>query len=520
MLTERGANWVDETGAARIVAPGLLVIREGLAPPERTRAEFAWSPSAIAAAEALLARDWSNGIGTTELANLVQWSAPQISQVLNAFDERGWTVKFGPQRGRRARRELIDAGGLLGAWADFLEIQQRETRHTHRTMRSPLAFLEEELADALGAEVRWAVSGWAGAHELAPFSDTIPSLEIYVHEDDFNERLEAALKKAKLSDVAEGGRVTFYCAEPSVLALSQSTSLAPVVSGARVYADLLRLGGRGVDAAEHLKEEVLDHLHPSAHRQRPPRGLRDWERECQSRLHALTEGRPDLWAIYERGTWSATYRLLGAEAPNPKTFRAILREVAGNESGWPPWWVPADARNGPRPIDGTIECWLSDMLPRDPANADFWRADPHGRLCLIRPYQEDSPREGLSLEPRTKLDLVLPVLRTGECLLHSERLARRLDARAIQFMTRWTGLAGRQLASLIPGRHRQVPASATASAAEAISFVEVTPDEIDSELASVVRRVLAPLYESFGFFEPPAELYEIELSSMRSDYPR
>ncbi len=517
LLEERDANWVDEAGSARIVGPGLLVIREAL-PAESVSQAFAWSPSALAIAEALLARSWSSGIGTTELATLVQWSAPQVSQVLHAFDEQGWTVKYGPQRGRGARRELIDAAGLLNAWASFLNGQERDRRLTHRTLRSPLGFLESELVEALDSEVRWALSGWAAAHELAPIADTVPSLQIYVHEDDFDRHLNRAIKMARLSDVAEGGRVAFFPAHPSVLALAQSSSLAPIVSSPRVYADLLAMGGRGVDAAEHLKDEVLDRIHPPLGRREAPAGMVNWEHECRGRLRHLTADRPDLWALYARGTWSASYRLLGVpEAPEPRRFTAILREVAGHETGWPPWWIPAAGHDGPRPVGNMVECWLSDMLPGDPAKADFWRADPQGRLCLIRGYQEDAAEERLTAEPQTRLDLVLPIWNTGECLLHCERLARRLDATSIQVMMRWTGLEGRRLASMA-GRSQAMPMhfTATATRDEVVSFVEVTAAEIEAELTGTVRRLVDPLYASFDFFEPPARIYDEELAAMRA----
>jgi hypothetical protein len=514
LLEDANVSWADEAGNARIVAPGIFVVREQAPEPEARRA-FSWSPSAIAIGEALLAKEWPMGVGTTELATLIQWSPPQVSQVLQAFDEQGWTIKYGPQRGSRARRELIDAEGLLDAWASAIASHQPDPRLAHRALRSPLAFLEQELTPSLSSHVRWALSGWAAAHELAPLADAVPSLQIYVHEDDFIGPLSRVIDEVGLSDVAEGGRVAFIPARASVLAIAQPSALAPIVSSPRVYADLLALGGRGGDAAAHLKEEVLDWVHPARTRRQAPQSLLAWERDSRARLGHLTEERPDLPDVYAGGTWSASYRLIGSpEAPDQRRFMAILREVAGHETGWPPWWIPESGSNRPHPVNGLIECRHADMAAGDPAGADFWRADPQGRLFLIRSYQEDSTRERLAPAPRESFDLTLPVWRTGECLLHAERLANRLEATGIQFMMRWTGIRGRKLQSLASPTRRMQP-TRPAAQDDVTAFVEVTPLEVGEDLASVVRRLVDPLYASFDFFEPPAEIYEQELDSMR-----
>jgi transcriptional regulator with XRE-family HTH domain len=507
-------GWADETGGARIAVPGIFILREGEERPDSSP-RFSWSPAALATGEALLARDWPIGISTTQLATLVQWSPSKVSQVLQAFDEQGWTVKYGPQRGSRARRELADPEGLLAAWTDSLTSQGRERRFAHRTLRSPLDFLEHELANSLDDHVRWAMSGWGAADALAPIVDTVPSLQIYVHEDDFGRALSDAINDAGLSDVAEGGRVAFFPAHPSVLALGEDSPIAPLTSAPRIYADLIDLGGRGVDAAEHLKEEVIDTLHPPRGRRKAPPGIVAWDRESHQRLERLIEDRPGLTDLYAQGTWSASYRLLGVrEEPDLRRFMAILREVAGHETGWPPWWTPERDEIRPQPVDGMIECWHSESSFGDAAHADYWRADPRGRLFLLRGYQEDSPRDRLAPSPQTGFDLVLPIWRTAECLLHAERLARRLDATAVQFRMRWTGLRGRRLTAL--ARSRMISPTRPASEDEVASFVEIAPTEIADDLGGVVRRLVDPLYASFDFYEPPAQIYDEELAEMLS----
>jgi transcriptional regulator with XRE-family HTH domain len=512
LLTAHEANWADENGSARIRGQGLLLVRDA-APGHVEKPPFSWSPSALAVAETLLAGDWREGVSTGKLARLIDWSPPQVSQVLGAFDEKGWTVKYGPQRGPTARRELSDREGLLESWTHEVATGEREIRLAHRSMSSPLAFLSEELAEKLNEEVRWALSGWAAAHELAPYSSSVPSLQIYIHEEDFGGPLERAMRATGLADVAEGGRVAFIPAPASVLALSQQEGGLPLASSPRIYADLLSFGGRGADAADHFKEEVLDPRSQFGGAHDPPQGLVDWEHSCRRRLHDLLQGQHER-NFYEPGAWSASYRLLDIEnRPDARTLSGMLREIRkteGRETGRPVWWSPDSGENRPRPVDGEIECWFRDMLPADPSHADYWRADPRGRLCLIRPYQEDWEYD---LAPGTAFDLILPIWRTGECLLHAERMARRLEARTIQLMMRWTGLRSRQLKAL-EGR-RRLGQTYLAERDEVVGYVQTIPNEIDQHLPELVQRLLAPLYESFDFFEPPGEVFEEQLETMR-----
>ena len=125
---------------------------------------------------------------------------------------------------------------------------------------------------------------------------------------------------------------------------------------------------------------------------------------------------------YSRGVWTASYQIIGdiQSIPLPQ-FKAVLDQVKGNETGWPPWWVPTRREIAPYVFNELIECWLKDTYSVDGAHSDFWRASPSGLMFLLRGYQEDSEAKGV--EPGTIFDLTLPVWRTGECLLHAERLS-------------------------------------------------------------------------------------------------
>jgi hypothetical protein len=125
-----------------------------------------------------------------------------------------------------------------------------------------LALLRERLAPALDRGLDWALSGWAGLELAAPFTTTTPSLHVYVAEDDFAGSLSDAIDRAGLREVDDGGRVIFWAADPRALAFATRHHEIPVVSPPRLFADLTALGGRGQDTADHVKELLIDPLHP------------------------------------------------------------------------------------------------------------------------------------------------------------------------------------------------------------------------------------------------------------------
>lgn len=263
-LRERGANWADEAGQARIIGPGgLVVIREFVRPPEMRSApgRFSWSKSAISVAEAILARE-DRPLRVAELAEESDWSTAQVAKVLAAFDDQGWTAKHGASRGPGSHRALVDADDLLAAWSAAVGGAPRAARSAHRATKDVMPLLRDDLVPALARTAGWAVSGWAGLELAAPFATTTPSLHIYVADTAFAAPLSEAIEEAGLREVDEGGRVTFWAEDARIFAFSRQIESVPVVSAPRLFADLSSFGGRGGDAADHVKAELIDPLHP------------------------------------------------------------------------------------------------------------------------------------------------------------------------------------------------------------------------------------------------------------------
>ncbi len=510
MLDRRGASWVNGSGDAHIVGRDLLVVRETKRQSGVDRQSFSWSPSAIAIAEALLNRDSPVGVRTHELATITGWSTPQTSQVLGAFDAEGWTTKWGPQRGSGASREVADAARMLDAWAAAVSAAKPERRFAERVFNDPVQFLVDELAPVLDEHgIGWAVTGWAAAEHLAPFATAVPAIQVYVEEHAFRGPLTLAMRDIPVREVESGGRIEFRSADPHLLRLATRRDGIPLATAPRVFADLRALGGRGEDAAMHLRDQVILKNLRTGKRKTTSAEMDAWDQRCRDRLKKrIAKELRDGGTVYDRGTWSVSYWIPEVTLPFGE-LRDALVAVEGRETGWPPWWVPTREDIQPKIQNGAIECWFRDDAIRNYGHSDFWRAEPELKLFLLRGYEED----GITGVPCSALDPVLPVWRMAESLLHSARMARYVNADDIEFFARWDGLENRELRAVRSDRWDFSPGHVARDDSIA-TFVRTSPKEIDRELPSVVRALVTSLLEVFGLFEPPGSLYTTEITAM------
>jgi len=510
MLDRKGASWADDSGDAHIVARDLLVVREAKQHPGTDRRAFSWSPSAVSIAEALLNRNSPYGVQATELATLTGWSTPQISQVLGAFDAEGWTTKWGPKRGPGARREVADAAGMLDAWAEEVSAVKPERRFAERIFNDPMEFLVDELGPVLDDHgIGWAVTGWAAAERLAPLATALPALQVYIEERALRGPLSLAMQDIPVREVESGGRIEFRGADSHLLKLATRRDGIPLATAPRVFADLQALGGRGEDAAMHLREEIiLDNLRPRRTRTTSV-DMSAWDKRCRDRLKTrIADELGNVGTVYDSGTWSVSYWIPEVTLPSAELQDALVA-VEGRETGWPPWWVPTREGIQPEIRDGGIECWFREDAARNFGHSDFWRAEPELKLFLLRGYQED----GITGAPASVLDPVLPVWRIAESLLHSARMARYVNADDIEFFARWDGLENRELRAITSDRWDFRPGHVAHDDSIA-TFVTTSPEEIDQNLPSVVRALVHPLFEIFGLFDPPGSMYATEIAAM------
>lgn len=231
-------------------------------------------------------------------------------------------------------------------------------------------------------------------------------------------------------------------------------------------------------------------------------------REAFNRWRALTDKLPeDSSGRFPHGWYRFDYCLEGElKAVGLTDFEALMRKAVTRHTGWPVFMTPTRSGIAPGEVDGTIECWLSpdtESVKRvfsGPAECDFWRAAPSGRLFLIRGYQEDGEE---TFPPGAIMDTTLPIWRMGEALIHAGRLASLLkknedSALTVRFRALYSGLSGRVLRSWANPLSDLLIEGHAARSDEAVLETEFPAKDIEARLAEIVCPLVSSLYERFG----------------------
>jgi len=246
-----GVSWLDESGAAEIALPGLLISRSGRPDPKRPRTPR-WTGSTIGTAEALL-------LGTrptvSEVERATGLSAGSATTALSALTALGH-LRSDAARGRGSARQIVDRARLLDAYAEAATA--REAGPSLRVGVSGRDLLDEvrRLGDQWDADkLGWAVTGAAAAAVLGPYLTEVPGLDVLI-DAPTPATLDAAVDRAGLRPM-EGGRLLLRPFPTLVTArLSTRQSGLRLAPWPRVYADLRISGVRGEEAAEHLRDVI------------------------------------------------------------------------------------------------------------------------------------------------------------------------------------------------------------------------------------------------------------------------
>lgn len=223
-----------------------------------------WSRSAEIVAEYILSRRAQSHLGAVggvdrvaHIAEATGVSNAQASKVLIMLDDEGFTAKFGPERGPTSAREYRDASGLLSEWAGHYTRAARKERRVELHVPWRDHGQSIGLAENMLHGIRWAVSGWAAAEVIAPFANQVPDLMVYVPDEDFDRATKRLKDTPDVTEVDRGGRIHLRAVGKYVFEFKHTEAFTPTVSPVRVYADLIGIGDRGAEAAEHLREVAI-----------------------------------------------------------------------------------------------------------------------------------------------------------------------------------------------------------------------------------------------------------------------
>lgn len=252
-LSAAGIGWVDETGAAEIVAGSLIVSRSGQ-PPAAEQSPPHWTPAVLAIAEALLCGGRAT-VGTMEDTSGL--SAGACTNALRTLTDLG-LLSASARRGRNSARRVSEPDRLLDQYATAAAAMISPTSLTVGvTWRDFVAGLCDAGLRWNDEGISWAATGVVAASVIAPHLTTIATGDVYV-----DRMTPAGLEwVASIADLRsiEGGRLTlrpFPTVTSKLLAVVRGD--LRVAPWPRVYADLRVVGVRGEEAAEHLREVIRD----------------------------------------------------------------------------------------------------------------------------------------------------------------------------------------------------------------------------------------------------------------------
>ena len=251
-IREAGLGFVDETGAAEIAAGSVVVSRTGINDRPKDGPKR-WVGSVFSVAEALLcgveskvhacadATGLSVGAATNALAALVEFGLLESDQA----------------RGPRSGRRLENPNALLGAYQAAVASSRPKASITVGV--APGVDVITEVGRAGKAwddnNTAWAATGAIAAAVTAPLLTQVAAGTVYIDAANAFGLYQAA-EVAGLRPI-EGGRLTLACF-PTVAANALATRVEDVrvAPWPRVYVELVALGVRGEEAAEHLREVV------------------------------------------------------------------------------------------------------------------------------------------------------------------------------------------------------------------------------------------------------------------------
>ena len=251
MLSRMGIGWLDESGAAEIILPHMVVSRTGQ--PEVVEKPAArWTGAVFAVTEALLCGTKATVSETQQATGLSSGSCTAALRVLVEFG----LLKTQAARGKESARQLVEPDKLLEAYASAASrAKPKASLRVGVTWQDAVAGLSQVGRLWEHSGVSWAATGAAASLVLAPLLTNVNAIEVYV-DAATPAALAAVATKAKLRPI-EGGRLRLL-PYPTVTTRRLATRIGDlqVAPWPRVFADLRTAGVRGEEAAEHLRTVI------------------------------------------------------------------------------------------------------------------------------------------------------------------------------------------------------------------------------------------------------------------------
>lgn len=242
--------------------------------------------------------------------------------------------------------------------------------------------------------------------------------------------------------------------------------------------------------------------------------LKEYLQECEERYHEEVKER-DL-SIPKHGYWEVGLILQGEcqSFSADENFINLLNSSNPSYTGWPVWldsrgFTQEDAR--PYVHNEQWEALMLFMTNGAINSLDFVSLDPKGKFFNRRSLQDDTTDNGGKFKSMTMFDFSLPIIRTAEALAVGLAFAKSMNCEPnnteLNFVFRWGGLKGRELASWVKPL-RYISHGRKAHQDTVDSFIKINIDTPLSSLGEYNHRALKPLFAIFDGFSIGKDVVE------------
>lgn len=245
-----GVSWLDFSGNAHIVAPGIRIIVDGRPNqfPKRGRPSSAFAPKSSRVARWLLMHP-AQAMAQREISQATDVSEGLVSRVVSRLEEEHYVVRDDSGLVRVSNPQL-----LLDAWQDEYRFSKHTIIQGHLAARSGDA-LTRFVAEALSAaKVEHAATGLSAAWQLMRFAG-FRTATFFVESE------PAASLKSELGFREDARGANLWLVVPNDAGVFQGADdreAVRCVHPVQVYLDLKDHPERASDAAERIRAEFLN----------------------------------------------------------------------------------------------------------------------------------------------------------------------------------------------------------------------------------------------------------------------
>jgi len=246
-----GFGYADLAGNCRLSFDQVFISKEGKENPFSRKRDLRslYSPKAERVLRVLLSapgRWWK----VQPLAKAADVSLGQVSNVKKLLSDREW-IKSGDEG-----FWLIAPAKLLEEWEERYDFSRNTVRDFY-TLR-PTAEVERLLAeDCERNAVRYALAGFSSAARYAPMVRYQRAMAYIL------DGIEEVAPRLDLKPVTSGANVSLIAPyDDGVLNGAETKDAAKITSPLQTYLDLRQMKGRGEEAAEFLKQQVMQPTWP------------------------------------------------------------------------------------------------------------------------------------------------------------------------------------------------------------------------------------------------------------------